>query len=223
VCPGEEEDPIMRRAGGLLLVLLLVSCCTGCRAMLYPAARAFGVPKESEMKVSRQAFAAMTAEIRGGSVVVFPTLVTDFGGKPVWDTEATSGAAEILRRELCPSAVATTEIPGVPDQPLERNELRHQTRRGRAYAAWVASRRPSGDRFVFTEVYRDPATTRIVGGLIFVVDASARLAYSRHFDSHFFDPASVPSIDAFLEWMLKEFLGDLQRKPTEIFPPWGVG
>ncbi len=191
--------------------------------MLYPAARAFGGPKESELKTSRQAFEAMKKDIRGGSVVVLPTLVTNLGGKPVWDTDATSGTAAFLRRELNPLAVATTGSPDVLFDPIGRNQLRYETRRGRTYAAWVGSRNPSGDRFIFTEVIRDAAGSRIVGGLLFVVDASGRIAYARHYNSQWFDPASMPSVDAFLEWMLKEFLKDLGKEPTEIFPPYGVG
>ena len=213
----------MRQVERWLLVVLLLWCCVGCHAMLYPLALAFGGAKESELKVSRQAFAAMKTEIRGGSVVVFPTLVTNLEGKPVWDTDATSGAAEFLRRELSPSAVPTSEIPGVPFEPIGSNELRYETRRGRAYAAWVGSHHPAGDRFVFTAVIRDPTGATILGGQFFVVDASGRIAYSRHYDSHWFDPASMPSVDAFLEWMLKEFLKDLGKEPTEIFPPYGVG
>jgi len=207
----------------MMPVLLLLSGCVGCHAMMYPFARAFGGSKESELKVSRQAFAAMKTEIRGGSVVVFPTLVTNLGGKPLWDTDATGGVAELLRRELGPSTASTSAIPGVPFEPIGGNELRYETHRGRAYAAWVGSQQPAGDRFVFTEVVRDAAGATILGGLFFVVDASGRIAYSRHYDSHWFDPASMTSVDVFLEWMLKEFLEDLEKEPTEIFPPYGVG
>ena len=213
----------MRQVGRMLLVFLLLSCCVGCHAVLYPAARAFGGAKESELKVSRQAFVAMKTEIRGSSVVVFPPLVTNLGGTPLWDTDATGGAADFLRRELSPSAAPTSEIPGVAFDPIGGNELRYETRRGRAYAAWIGSRHPAGDRFVFTEVVRDAAGTTIVGGLVYVVDGSGRIAYARHYNSHWFDPASMPSVDAFLEWMLKEFLKDLKKEPTEIFPPYGVG
>ena len=88
--------------------------------MMYPFARAFGGSKESELKVSRRAFAAMKTEIRGGSVVVFPTLVTNLGGKPLWDTDGTNGTAEFLRRELSASTAPTSEIPGVPFEPIGR-------------------------------------------------------------------------------------------------------
>ena len=213
----------MRHVERVLLVVVLFSCCVGCRAMLYPAARAFGSPKESELKVSRQAFAAMKSEIRGGSVVVLPTLVTNLEGEPAWDTDATNGVAEFLRRELSPLAVPTAEIPAVPFEPVGGNELRYETRRGRTYAAWIGAQHPSGDRFVFTEVIRDSAGTTILGGLFFVVDASGRIAYARHYNSHWFDPASMPNVGVFLEWMLKEFLEDLGKEPTEIFPPYGVG
>jgi hypothetical protein len=33
----------------------------------------------------------------------------------------------------------------------------------------------------------------------------------------------MPSIDVFLEWMLKGFLKDLEKEPTDVFPPYGVG
>jgi len=214
---------MMRRIERTLLVALCLSCCVGCHAMLYPLARAFGGAKESELKISRQAFAAMKTEVRGGSMVVFPTIVTNLGGEPAWDTQVTEGAVEYLRRELAPSAVSTSEVPDVPLQPIERNQLRYETHRGRAYAAWVGSRHPAGDRFVFTEFLRDSAGTTMLGGQIFVVDASGRVAYARHYNSHWFDPASMPSVEAFLEWMLKGFLKDLEEEPTEIFPPYGVG
>ena len=213
----------MRQVERLTPVLLLLCCCVGCHVMMYPFARAFGGAKESELEVSRQAFAAMKTEIRGGSVVVFPTLVTNLGAQQLWDTDGANGAAEFLRRELSASTSPTSEIPGVPFEPIGGNELRYETHRGRTYAAWVGSRHPAGDRFVFTEVVRDAAGGTILGGLVFVVDASGRIAYSRHYDSHWFDPASMPSVDVFLEWMLKEFLEDLGKEPTEIFPPYGVG
>jgi len=214
---------MMRHVGRLLLAVLLLSSCLGCHAAAYPLARAFGGAKESELKVSRQAFAAMKTEIRGGSLVVFAPLVSTFQGEPLRDAEATGGAVEFLRRELTPSAAPATETPDVPFEPMGHNQLRYENRRARLYAAWVASRHPAGDRFLFTEVLRDAAGATILGGQIYVVDASGRVAYSRHYNSHWFDPASMPSITAFLEWMLGEFLKDLEKEPTEIFPPYGVG
>ena len=213
----------MRYLGLLLLVLLLLSSSAGCSVLLYPAARAFGGAKESELKVSRQAFAQMKTAICSGSVVVYAPMVVNFQGSPTWDSDAAASAVEFLRSKLSPSAAPASETPDVPFEPMGSNQLRYENQRARLYAAWVGSCHPEGDHFVFSEIMRDPAGATILGGQIYVIDATGRIAYSRHYNTHWFDPASMPSVRAFLEWMLKGFLKDLKEEPAEIFPPYGVG
>ncbi len=207
----------------LSLILLALLCTVGCQMMMYPVARAFGGAKESELKICRQAFMEMKTDIHSSSVVVFTPLVSNLKGKPVWDADAVKSAVELLRRELSPSVISTTEIPDIPFEPMGHNQLRYENKRAHHYAAWVSSHHPAGDRFLFTEIVRDETGATILGGQIYIVDAAGRIAYSRHYNSHWFDPASMPSVDAFVKWMLNSFIKDLEKDPLEIFPRYGVG
>jgi hypothetical protein len=213
----------MRHPERLLLILLLVLCCVGCQALLYPFARAFGGRKESELEISRQAFAEMKTNIHQSSLVVFSPLVSNLQGEPLRGSDASTNAVEFLQRELSPSVAPATENPDIPFEPMHHNQLRYETQRGRIYAAWVGSHHPAGDHFLFAEIIKDAAGHEIVGGQLFVVDAAGRIAYARHFNSHGFDPASMPNVNAFLDWMLKMFLQDLEEDPLVMFPRYGVG
>jgi hypothetical protein len=196
---------------------------TGCEALLYPAARAFGGAKESELKVSRQAFADMKPGIRSGSIVVYDPIVATFQGNPSWDRNAATAAVEFLRREVNPSADLASENHDISFEPIGKNQLKYENQRARLYAEWVGQRHPPGDYLIFSEILTDSTGETIVGGQIYIIDAAGRIAYSRHYNSHWFDPAKMPDTEAFMTWMLNVLLKDLNRDPKEVYPPYGVG
>ena len=213
----------MKHFGRFLLALFVLLSAIGCRMILYPAARAFGGAKESELKVCRQAFSEMKTNIKGGAIVVYPPMVVSFNGDPSWDSNSAAGPLEFLRREVSPSTVLSPEPPDVPYEPMLKNQLRYENQRARLYAAWFGEHHPAGDYFVIAEIVRDSTGNVILGGQIYIADSSGRIAYSHLYNTDWFDPASTPTIDSFLQWMLKRFLKDLEKEPTEIFPPFGVG
>ncbi|MCA9784303.1 MAG: hypothetical protein KC518_12035 [Candidatus Cloacimonetes bacterium] len=213
----------MRPFNRWLLLLLLLSTSAECSVLLYPLARAFGGAKESELRVSREAFSLLKTEIKGSSILVFTPQTSrgDSAANP--DTLACQAAVAFLQRELSPLARAEWEIPDIPFEPMGHNQLRHATRSDRLHARWVREHSLSGDRFVFIEILRNKAATMVIGGQICIVDRAGRIAYSRHYNSHQFDPTVMTSTVRFTDWMLTRFLEDLTKDATEIFPPWGVG
>ena len=189
---------------------------------MYPFARAFGGEKESQLKISREAFAAMKAGLEAGSVIVFAPLVVR-GGDKAWDPETARHEVATLQRILLPKAALASQTPEVPFEPMGANQLRWVRDRGRLYAGWVGTTRPAGDYFFFTEVLTDGNGARILAAHLYVVDASGRLAYESLANSHHFDPGSFRDAGGMIDWVLERFKKDLQEEPTEIFPPYGVG
>jgi len=165
----------------LLLAVLIFPTLQGCRPMMYPAARAFGGPKESELKRIRPAFAALKTQARVGAVVVYRPLVVKTG-QPSWDDGAGTLLVEAMHQDLAPRATLAPDAPDVPFEPMGHNQMRYLWKRARGYASWVGSRHPAGDYFVFTELLTDEKGERVLGAQCYIVDASGQIAQRALFD-----------------------------------------
>ena len=63
----------------LILTLLMCLFITSCTPLvLYPLARAFGGPKESELKVIRENFSRMQQDLPSSRLAVFPSCLVNF-------------------------------------------------------------------------------------------------------------------------------------------------
>lgn len=215
-----DRSPAPRILARLLALALLVAT-PGCAMMLYPVARAFGSPAESEFEVFREGYSRMKETLAGGRVVVFPTWVLS-GGTTAWSVEAAAPAVAVLASGPAAGATPVVVRPEVADLELGRNQLRFLWSRARQYAKWVSAAHPEGDYFVFTEVFV-ASGGEAVGGQLYVVDAAGRICFARVANSHHFDPAGMPGPALLVEWMTRRFVIDLAKPPLAVFPKWGVG
>ena len=189
--------------------------------MLYPLARAFGSPTESELRKCRVAFDDLKARWATARVVVYAA------GDPTGAREGGfAGTADLLAGRLreagwAACSVAPAAAPVEPT-PLEGNQLRYAWKRARAYAKWVQGARPGGDFLIFTEVLTSSAGG-VVGIHMFVVEGDGEVAYQRLLNSHHFATSQPPDPAAACGLILQVFLRDLGKSADEVFPPYGVG
>ena len=212
----------MRCAWVLAILCLAALAVAGCTAMLYPMALAYGGATESELKRSREAF----VELRG-TIAMAPLFVAQTGvirdWEPAFEAEPARMALARVREAVSPGAELEREVPVVPEIAHGKNQLRYANQRGRAYAAWVASKKAPSGLWLFTEILANREGTEVYGGYAWIVDAAGRIAYERHFNSHTFGKPSLPGIGPFLDLVVQVFVSDLERDPMELFPKYGVG
>ena len=202
--------------GGLMLPTLEA----GGEILLYPLARAFGSPPESELARCRQAFRGLQSDLGKSRVVVAPVYFVDSPHRS-WRPDM----AEMICREARTHTGATFEVaaarPKVSTAKLGHNQLRYLWDRASEYSVWVKAARPAGDYICLAEVWgRDGK----VGAIhVFVFDSSGQVAYCRLFNSHHFGDNLALAGDDAIRLIVKSLFEDLQREPTRIFPPYGVG
>lgn len=212
----------MRNVSRIAIVALLGLPLMGCSLMVYPAARAFGGMKESELKKCRAAFAVMKEEIRTSTVMVYPLLVVK-GGVPSWDAVGARQLSAILESENHLAASVAPQKPGVPFEPMKRNQLRYLNERTLAYAAWTRAQPRAGDYCWFSEIFMDAHGDQVYAIHIYVVDAEGAIPYARLANSHHFGPTPVREVSGALRFTVKRFFKDLAEDPLRIWPKYGVG
>lgn len=200
------------------LVLLLLAA-PGCKPMLYPLARAFGGAPESELKLRRAAFDRLKARQATARIRVAPVLDPRRDQPPASDTAA--GLVAQLQADGWAGASALAAAPAVAPTPLGRNQLRYLQTRAGAYSAWVKAARPEGDYLVVVEVLSGSGG---IGGIqCYVLECSGQVAYLCLQNSHHFGAHRPADAQAAGQLALRLLARDLQRKPEEVYPPWGVG
>ena len=205
----------------LLLPLLLLPFIQGCVLMVYPLARAFGSPSESELKRCRAAFEHLKAGRFTARIVVYPAL------DPVgMRKEAYPGTALLMTQQL--QAKGWTNCSTAPTAPpveprrLGANQLRYAWKRAHAYGQWVRTARPEGDFQLFVEVLSSPSGN-IIGIQCYALDASGQVAYERLLNSHQFGGKPPKNPEAACRLMLQILLNHLNQADPCISPPYGVG
>ena len=206
----------------LLAGLLMLGPSMGCKAMLYPMARAFGGPSEAELKHCRAAFNRMKVGFRTVPVVVFPAVVPmSPGGTPLAgsDTLLLGG----LRKGGVAQALGAKVTPEVASSPLGHNQMRYAWDRARAYGAWVKRAHPEGEYLVFTEILQSKDGA-IHGMMVYVTEGSGQIAYLSLWNSHHFAQGKAPrDVAAACDLIVTRLLAALNQEATVLFPPYGVG
>ncbi len=205
----------------LLLTLLVLPGTQGCKPMLYPVARAFGGPSESELKLRRAAFDRLKAARATAKVLVYPALRPAHPEREAY--LATAGlAVELLQGYGWAHCQAASAPPTIPATPLMRNQLSYVQTRARAYSEWAKTARPEADFLVILEVLVRPEGG-IVGVHCYVLEASGQVAYARQFNSHHFGASSIDLPANAVGFALRELSWDVQRPADQVHPPYGVG
>jgi hypothetical protein len=203
----------------LLLTLLFLPWSQGCKPLLYPLARAFGSPAESELKQRRAAFDRLKARRATAQIRVAPVLDPRRGNQPMDSTAAS--LANQLQADGWAGASALSAAPDVAATPLGRNQLRYLQTRAQAYADWTRAARPDGDYLLVVEVLSGPAG--IAGVHCYVLENSGQVAYLCLQNSHHFGGNPPADAHAAGRLALRLLARDLERKAVEVYPPWGVG
>lgn len=212
--------PLIRYAlsGGLVIALLAV--LVNCRVAMYPVARAFGSPPESELAACRDAFAQLQTHLATGRLTVAPVLFVEDRARG-WRTDlARALAGEVAAGSPAHPAIAAA-APDVSPPLMGHNQLRYLWDRSREYARWIPAARPPADFVCCAEIWSHAGQVTAIH--VFVYDAKGQLAYCRLFNSHHFGSTlSADSPDP-IKLLVRHLLKDLQGDAQTIFPPYGIG
>jgi len=219
------RPPRCKTLAVLALLALLSPLHAGTEILLYPLARAFGGPSESELVQCRRAFQHLQSSLATSRLVVQPVL-----SQPKYSPENQAvwrhDLAAALRREIGAKSGVTLAAPEttpvVAPTDFGPNQMRYLWSRAAAYAKWVRSTHPAGDYVLFAEVF---ARNGRVGAIqVFILDSSSgQLAYCRLFNSHQFGPHLPAQGDQAIGLIVQHLFDDLTQEPKKIFPPYGVG
>lgn len=208
-------------SASILAAGLLLASQPAWKAVLYPAARAFGSPSERELKACRAACERLKASPATARIVVFPSCNPVLADPKIGPESAPLILAKLHAGGFGNAVLATSE-PGLAITPYGGNQMRYSWNRAHAYGAWIRQARPEGEFFFFAEVASGPSG-RVHGIHGYVLDAQGTVAYHRLMNSHHFGKAGPVGQAEALELLMKVFLKDLQRPVLELFPKWGVG
>jgi hypothetical protein len=202
--------------GGLLLLTLRA----GTGILLYPFARAFGSPPESELADCRRAFQQLQAHLGTSRVLVLPVLFVN-GHQRDWRNDL----AEAIVQEVGTYSSAKLDLadapPGVAQPKLGRNQLRYLWERGAAYSRWVKQAHPADHYVLCTEIWGQHGKVAAIH--IYILDSSGQIAYCHLYNSHQFGENLPLEGNLAVLLLVRRFFEHLLLEPTRIFPPYGVG
>ena len=110
---------------------LLLGVCSGCKATLYPAARAAGSPAEREHAPCRIHLREMQSSLPEAKITVHPFCVIT-RGEGRWEASATAGVVEALKSRYFKDVAAEDHLPTVSVEAPGHNQLRFTWRRAHA-------------------------------------------------------------------------------------------
>ena len=192
--------------------------------LLYPFARMFGSPSESELAKCREAFRTWQNREPSCQLCVQPVLwITPQRGGPArsYRVDRANALAARLAKLDRVRLVLALDPPQVAPDKLGRNQLRYTWKRAATYAQYTAQLHPAENYVLFTEVWG--AGGNVAAIQIFLVDASGQIVYCRLFNSHHFGPNLQLKGPAWLDFLVPILLRDMEREPEQLFPKYGVG
>ncbi len=211
----------------LIATLTVGALRAGTEMLLYPLARAFGGPRESELVKCREGFRHFQADFTTRPITVLPVLsrpdYSSVDQRSAWSPERAAALAAAIHRAARPGMDPTLRLeatePGVPASDFGHNQMRYLWSRGARYSAHIQTVRPTGDYFLFTEIF---AFGEYVSGIqVYVLSESGQIVYCRLFNSHHFGD-HLPVNGAY-RLIARRMFDDLGKQPEEIFPPYGIG
>jgi len=199
---------------------MLSSLKAGTEILLYPLARAFGSPSESELVKCRQAFRHLQSGLATSRVTLLPVFLVE-DGRQEWRPDL----AEAIIREAGTRTTAKFEVvtaaPPVAPAQIGHNQLRYLWARAEVYSAWVKSTPVAGDYTWVAEIW---GHGNKVGAIqVYLLDAHGQVAYCRLYNSHQFGPDLPLQGDAAIKLFVRQLFENLRKDPEMIFPPYGVG
>lgn len=202
--------------GGLMLPTLNA----GTEILLYPLARAFGSPPESELARCRQAFQGLQSRLPASRVVVQPVLFVD-GPRRTWRQDLAGAICQEAQTRTGASLEVAGAAPQVGPAKFRHNQLRYLWERAGQYSSWAKAAHPAGDYVWCAEIWGHDG--KVAAIQIYILDPAGQVAYCRLFNSHHFgDNVPLEGRDA-VRLIVNAVFRDLQRDPKKLFPPYGVG
>jgi hypothetical protein len=208
----------------LISLLAVVAIALGLgRAALYPLARAFGSPPESELKHCRAAFEQLKYRLDSSRMWVEPVYFAEDLRRD--SLHWRSDLAQNLVREAKVHTKAQLELaPITPQVDLTKfghNQMRYLWTRSTAYARWLRAEPPGVDYVWCVEIF---GFNGKVGAIqVYVFDAKGQVAYCRLFNSHQFGENLLLEGEDSIRLVVQSLFDDLRREPNKVFPPYGVG
>lgn len=204
--------------GGLAVAAILA--VVNCKVALYPFARAFGSPPESELAGCREAFHQLQQHIGTSRVSAEPVLFVHDRSTEWRSDLAQAIAQEASARTQAKLAVAHS-APAVAHRNIGHNQMRYLWARSTDYAHWVEATHPAADYILCAEVWAHE--NRVEGIRVFIFDAKGQVAYCRLFNSHHFGNDLPAEGTAAIKLLVKQLFDNLTLDPATVFPPYGVG
>ena len=208
-------------AAALVLGAVVVGLAiAGCRQTLYPLARAFGSPPESELALCRAAFLKLQGQFPHSRVRLEPVYFAAYGSRH-WRYDLAENLAHEAARHTSAQFALAPIRPEIDPTHLGHNQMAYFWERAAIYGNWIKSAPPGADYVWFVEIFGQG--TNVAGIQLYVFDAHGQLAYGRLFNSHHFGPNLPLDSDDVVRLIIEHLFKDLTREPTQIFPPYGVG
>lgn len=202
------------------LAVITVVTTVSCKRMMSPLARAFGCPPESELAVCRVTFARLQQYPPSTRIAVAPVFFVEDHTR-TWRIDLAQSIAQNIGPRLSARLGFADAAPAVAPRDLGRNQLNYLWQRASDYTHWIKRMPPDTDFVLCAEVWSHGGQVDAIH--LYVFDATGQVAYCRLFNSHHFgNNLPAAGTDA-IDFMVKRFLADLSRSPTDIFPPYGVG
>jgi hypothetical protein len=204
----------------LVAGLATPSLPAGGEELLYPFARMFGSPPESELAKCRAAFAQFKDTLGKDPIDVAPVLWVS-RTQHAWRLPVAMALADELRPITSAPVAAQRGKPEVPPLAFGHNQLRYLWERGAQYSAWRRAAPTSGSYTLCAEVWGHG--DKVAAIQVYVLNATGQIAYCRLYNSHHFGPDLPLQVPAVVRLIVHGLIEDLKKRPEEVFPPYGVG
>lgn len=196
----------------------------GSEVLLYPFARAFGSPSESELARCRAAFRQFQARDADCRILIQPVMYVSrqrSGSTVAYRTDLADDLIKLLTPAIHAELSRAQSTPAVARAEFKRNQLRYTWTRAAQYSEYTAGAHPKADYVLFTEVWT--AGRKVAALQVYLLNSSGQVTYCRLFNSHQFGDDLSAEGPGWIDFLSRHFLQDLQREPGQIFPKYGIG
>jgi len=203
-------------------VAALGSSASAEQILLYPLARAFGVPPESELAICRAAFGRLETRFDTSRILVEPVMYAP-GHQRQWRGDWAQAPAQKAGARSRAQFTVASAPPDVPfPSKMYHNQLRYLWDRSRVYGPSVKAVAAGVGYVWFVEVFTGP-DGNVAAIQAYIFERGGQLAFARLFNSGHFGPRLSPEGDAALLFVVKTLFETLTLPPERAFPLYGIG
>ena len=190
--------------------------------LLYPLARLFGEPPESELALCRSALGRLEARLAPSRVLGEPVMFAP-GHERQWRSDwAQTLALKAGARSHGQFTVAAAPPEVAFPAKMYHNQLGYLWDRARDYKRSLREVPPGIDYLCFVEIFTGP-DGNVAAIQVYLFERGGQLAFARLFNSAHFGPRLSLSGDAALLFVVNSLFDTLVLPPERVFPPYGIG